>query len=226
MERHLDTGLRELKGKLLGMGGYVERMIELATDCIKTGDLKMLSMVHELEKTVNQQHIAVDNSSIKLLALQQPLAADLRLIVAVLKINTDLERMGDQAVNIANNIERYLKGAPIQQSVDELSQMSAETRLMVREALDSFVRIDEELAGKVLKRDDKVDAFKDRIFRDVLERIKKHPAEIEQGLNLILVARNLERIGDHATNIAEDVIYAISGEDVRHAARAETAKEE
>lgn len=225
MERHLDVSLRELKGKLLGMGGYVERMIELATDSIKTGDLKMLSMVHELEKTVNQQHIAVDNNSIKLLALQQPLAADLRLIVAVLKINTDLERMGDQAVNIANNTERYLKGAPLRQSMDELSEMSTETRLMVREALDSFVRIDEELANKVLKRDDKVDAFKNKIFRDILERVKQHPSEIEQGLNLILVARNLERIGDHATNIAEDVIYAISGEDVRHAARVESIKD-
>lgn len=223
MERHLDTGLRELKQKLLGMGGFVERMIEHATDALQAGDLDILATVHELEKTVNRAHMAIDTDCIQLLALQQPLAADLRLIVAVLKINTDLERMGDQAVNIAYNAERYLKGAPLG-PMPELSEMSAETRVMVREALDSFVRIDEKLARAVLKRDDIVDAFKNKIFRDLLDRIKKTPNEIEPGLNLILIARNLERIGDHATNIAEDVIYAISGDDVRHAGRPDAVK--
>lgn len=223
MERHLDTSLRELKQKLLGMGGCVERMIEHATDAMQAGDLAILATVHQLEKTVNQAHMAIDTDCIQLLALQQPLAADLRLIVAVLKINTDLERMGDQAVNIAYNAERYLKAAPLG-PMPELTEMSAESRIMVREALDSFVRVDEALARHVLKRDDKVDAFKNTIFRDTLDRVKKNPQEIEQGLNLILIARNLERIGDHATNIAEDVIYAISGDDVRHAVRPESVK--
>lgn len=160
----------------------------------------------------------------KLLALQQPLAADLRLIIAIIKINTDLERMGDQAVNIAHNAERYLKEKPIKPLVD-LPIMFSEVRFMVGEALDAFVKTDLALAKDVLTRDDQVDSLKHKIFKDVLEVIKVESQGIEAGLCLILIARNLERIGDHSTNIAEDVIFAITGEDVRHSGRVETMKD-
>lgn len=223
MERHFDASLRELKESLVKMAGLVERAIESATLALQNRDLTQIQNVHEIEKKVNQAHIQVDGACLKLLALQQPLATDLRLIIAIIKINTDLERMGDQAVNIAKNAERYLKEPPIKPLID-LPIMFEEVQIMVGEALDSFVRNDEELARKVLKRDDKVDALKHKIFRDVLELLKADPTGIEQGLTLILIGRNLERIGDHATNIAEDVIFAISGEDIRHSAKVEAVK--
>ncbi len=215
MERHFDNSLREVKEQLFAMAGLVERSIETATEALKNRDLEKLKQVYEIEKRVNQAHIAVDEGCVRLLATQQPFAADLRVIVAIIKINTDLERMGDQAVNIAHNSERYLQGETVKALID-LPIMSGEVRWMVREALDSFVKADEKQAREVLVRDDKVDDLKRKIFRDILERMKNQPELIEQGLSLILIARNLERIGDHATNIAEDVIYALLGQDIRH----------
>jgi phosphate transport system protein len=213
--RHLDADLKDLQEKLLSMAGHVERQIEHATQSLLQWNAQLALQVYEIEKKVNQLHRAVDEDCIRLLALQQPLAKDLRLIVACLKISTDLERMGDQAVNIARNAERYLKAAPLKPLID-LPKMSEEVRIMVRESLDSFVKKSEAMARNVLIRDDVVDALKNKIFRDVLEHLKSAPGEVEQGLNLILIARNLERIGDHATNICEDVIFVISGEDIRH----------
>jgi phosphate transport system protein len=215
MERHFDASLRNLKEKLLTMAGYVEHAIEAATEAMTTRNPAKIEEVYEIEKKVNESHLAVDASCVKLLALQQPFAADLRLIVAIIKINTDLERMGDQAVNIAHNAEHYLKEPPLKPLVD-LPKMFEEVRLMVRYALDAFVRRDEATARDVLLRDDHVDELKVKIFDDVLAAMKKDPSKIDVGLALILMARNLERIGDHATNIAEDVIYAVSGDDIRH----------
>jgi phosphate transport system protein len=216
MNTALDVSIRELKENLVLMGGHVERALEHATEALLEWNVTKIDPVFEIEKKVNQSHIGVDEECIQLLARHQPMAADLRLIVATLKINTDLERMGDQAVNIAQNAKRYLAATPIKPLVD-LPQMSKEVRIMVRASLDAFVQRSEEGAREVLRRDDAVDAYKNKIFRDVLDHMKANPQDVEQGLNLILIARNLERIGDHATNIAEDVIYAISGEDVRHA---------
>lgn len=227
MERQFDASLLKLKENLVSMAGLVEHAIETVKGAVETGTVSSIKNVFEIEKKVNQFHIEIDGTCLKLLALQQPLAADLRLIVAIIKINTDLERMGDQAVNIAMNAERYLKQPPLG-SLSDLSVMFTETQIMVREAIDSFVKTDEALARRVLSRDDQVDALKHKIFKDTLELLKtqipspEHP--IEQGLTLILIARNLERIGDHATNISEDVIFAITGEDIRHSPRVETVK--
>jgi phosphate transport system protein len=223
-ERHFDASLRELKEDLVSMAGLVERALDLATEALLERNTAKLSQVYELERKVNQAHISVDDSCVKLMALQQPLAADLRLIVAILKINTDLERMGDQAVNIAHNCDRYLQGEALDLSLD-FAGMSAHTRKMVREVLDAFVRSSESKARDVLAMDDTVDAFKHCVLKDVIEYLKQHPNDAEQALSLILIARNLERIGDHATNIAEDVIFALTGEDVRHGPRRDTLKE-
>jgi phosphate transport system protein len=220
----LETSLRELKELLLGMAGNVERAIELATEALLEWNPAKIPLVFEVEKKINRAHVEVDDGCVKLLALHQPMAKDLRLIVASLKINTDLERMGDQAVNISHNAERYLKMAPLKPLID-LPKMSHEVRGMVRDSIDAFVNRSESAAREILVRDDKIDAFKNKIFRDVLDHLKQSPGDIEQGLSLILIARNLERIGDHATNIAEDVIFAISGEDIRHSPRSETIKE-
>jgi phosphate transport system protein len=218
MQRQLDSGLTELKQSLVAMAGYVERAIESAIQAWRARNVEKTAQVYQIEMKVNESHIAIDAACLKLLATQQPLAGDLRLILAVIKMNNDLERMVDQAVNIARNSEYYLKDSPLIQLID-LSKMADEVKVMVRQAIDAFVRSDEALAHDVLEMDDKVDAFKNKVFADVLEYVKQNPAAIEQGLNIILIARNLERIGDHATNIAEDVIFTISGRDVRHTPR-------
>lgn len=218
MERHFDSELRQLKEKILAMGGCVERAIEEATQALIERKPERFENVFELEKSINQAHLAVDDECLKLLARQSPLAADLRLVVAIIKINTDLERMGDQAVNIAHNGRHYLQEPPLKPLID-IPRMAAEVRGMTRDALDAFVRQDAKLAADVLNRDDGVDQLKNQIFRELITYMISDPRSIERAINLILIARNLERVGDHATNIAEDVIFASTGTDVRHGLR-------
>jgi phosphate transport system protein len=218
MERHFEVDLQQLKEKILTMGGCVEKAIEEATQALIERNPKRFDPVYAMEKEINRNHCEVDEACLKLLARQSPLARDLRLVVAILKINTDLERMGDQAVNISHNGEHYLKEPPLKQLVD-LPKMATQVRAMVRGALDAFVQQDAGLAERVLDLDDAVDALKHHIFQELKEYMRKDPASIDRALDLILIARNLERVGDHATNIAEDVIFVVSGRDVRHGAR-------
>ncbi len=213
--RHLDAELSQLKEKLLAMGGAVEKSVEHATQALLLRDLSRFKEVYALEAEINRSHVEVDNACVNLLARQSPMAADLRLIIAVIKINADLERMGDQAVNISHNGEYYLAWPELKPLVD-IPIMAERVRVMVRAALDAFVKLDEKQAQLVLECDDEVDQLKQKIFLDLLGVMKQSPENVERGLNLILVARNLERIGDHATNIAEDVIFALNGVDIRH----------
>ena len=215
MHRHIEDELARLKDQILAMGGHVELAVEAATQALITRNSTLLKQVHDLEGKINREHMEVDNSCVQLLARQSPLAADLRLVIAVLKISTDLERMGDQAVNIAHNTREYLEGAPVKELID-LPVMANEVRGMVRDSLDAFVHQSRELAEKVLARDDIVDSFKHKIFQELIGYMSQNSTQIEQALDLILIARNLERLGDHATNIAEDVIFAITGNDIRH----------
>jgi len=215
MIRHFDLELKNLKDQILAMGGHVELAVEAATQALIQRKPNLLSQVHDLEAKINREHMEVDESCLQLLARQSPLAADLRLVIAVLKISTDLERMGDQAVNIAYNTKDYLEGEPIKDLID-IPIMASTVRNMVRDSLDAFVRQDRDLAAEVLKRDDVVDALKDKLFEELIQYMSKHSSNIERALDLILIARNLERLGDHATNIAEDVIFAVTGDDIRH----------
>ncbi|MGZ3737660.1 MAG: phosphate signaling complex protein PhoU, partial [Bdellovibrionota bacterium] len=192
-----------------------EQAVEFATQALIQRQPGMFKQVHELEARINREHMEVDESCLELLARQSPLAADLRLVIAILKISTDLERMGDQAVNIAYNAKDYLEGEPIKELVD-IPKMAAEVKSMVRDALDAFVRQDRKLAEEVLLKDDTVDNLKDKVFHELVQYMSKNPTNIERALDLILIARNLERLGDHATNIAEDVIFAVTGDDIRH----------
>jgi phosphate transport system protein len=206
------------------MGAYVEQALDYATDAWRTRSLVKCQQVYDVELKVNQAHIAVDAACVQLLALQHPMAADLRLIVAIIKINTDLERMVDLAVNIAHNTEHFLKGAAVggpELPLGDLAEMSEEVRVMVREVLDAFVHADMAAARKVLLRDDTVDNFKRQIVQRMKEALRADVSRLEEGLNVIFMAKNLERIGDHATNIAEDVIFSASGEDVRHSGKGE-----
>jgi phosphate transport system protein len=215
MHRHFETELKDLKEQILAMGGHVEQAVELATQALIQRKPEMFKQVHELEARINREHMEVDESCLELLARQSPLAADLRLVIAILKISTDLERMGDQAVNISYNAKDYLEGEPVKDLVD-IPRMAKEVKAMVRDSLDAFVRQDRTLAEAVLLKDDVVDNLKDKVFHDLIETMTRTPTIIKQALDLILIARNLERLGDHATNIAEDVIFAVSGDDIRH----------
>jgi len=215
MERQIDIEIRELKELILAMGGCVEKAIEEATQALILREPERFKKVYDLEKTINEHHILVDEACVKILARQSPLAADLRWIVATIKINTDLERMGDQAVNISHNGERYLTEPALKPLID-LPRMASEVRQMVRSCLDAFVRKDLALAEQVLKQDDVVDQLKNEILDELKAFMARDPQSISRALNLILIARNLERLGDHATNIAEDVIYALTGKDIRH----------
>jgi phosphate transport system protein len=213
--RHFDDLLAELRTRLVHMGATAESMIEKAIRSLLERNAGRHPEVFKQEQEVNELHIEVDERVINLLALQHPLAADLRLVVMASKIAGELERIGDQAINICQNTDALLKHPPLKPLID-IPLMADIARRMLRESLDAFVRQDSALAQKVLDADDEVDAFKEQIFRELLTYMMSDPATIPRALALILISRNLERVGDHATNIAEEVIYAVQGRDVRH----------
>jgi phosphate transport system protein len=218
MERyipHFQDELEQLKTRLLEMGGLAEDRLRLSIKSLVDRDLAAVEKVLSGDAAINQLHIEIDDRCFKLLALHQPMAVDLRGIVAAVKINTDLERVGDLAVNIAEASRRYLQHPPVKELVD-LPRMAVIAQDMLRSALDAYVRRDTALAQAVLDRDDELDALKTKVFRDLLTHMLRDAATIQPSLDLILVSRHLERIGDHATNVAEDVIFMVSAKDVRH----------
>jgi phosphate transport system protein len=212
---HFEDDLRALKNRLLSMGALVEERARQAVQALMERRMELAEQVIAGDQEVNDLQIEIDDRCLKLLALQQPMASDLRLITAAMKINADLERIGDQAVNIAENAAQLLAHPPLKPWLD-LPRMAEIAQQMTRDALDAFVRRDPALARSVLERDDEVDQLKDQNFRVLLTYMMADPGTIERALALILVARNLERIADHATNIAEDVIFLVEAKDVRH----------
>src|SRR5215510_3297489 len=213
--RHFQEELEQLKTRLLEMGGLAEEQVRLAVKGLVERDRELVDRVLVGDEPVNSLHIEIDNRCFTLLALYQPMAVDLRAIVAAVKINTDLERVGDLAINIAEAARQYSTHLPVKKLID-IPRMATITQRMLRDALDAFVRRDTALAQNVLNEDDALDALKTQIFRELLTYMLQDPATIEPALDLILVSRHLERIGDHATNIAEDVIFMVSARDVRH----------
>src|SRR5712671_5320355 len=213
--RHFQEELEQLKTRLLEMGGLAEEEVRLAIKGLMDADADLVDRVLVGDEPLNALHIEVDNRCFTLLALYQPMAVDLRAIVAAVKINTDLERVGDLAINIAEAAQRYVGHAPVKKLID-IPRMAAIAQRMLRDALDAFVRRDTELAQHVLNEDDALDALKTQIFRELLTYMLQDPTTIEPALDLILVSRHLERIGDHATNVAEDVIFMVLAKDVRH----------
>jgi phosphate transport system protein len=220
MDRHIQVEIQELKERILAMGGYVELAIQEATEALIQRAPGRLIRVHELEQKINKAHIEVDEKCLGLLARQAPVATDLRMVLAIIKINTDLERMGDQATNIAHNTKDYLSQPPLT-PFPEIEPMARAMTSMVKDSLDAFMRQDSQLADQVLERDDVVDNYKNEIFRSLATAMKSSPDLVDSALDIILVARNLERLGDHATNIAEDAIFAYTGKDIRHQPRDE-----
>jgi phosphate transport system protein len=218
VERHIPhfrEELEALQGRLLEMGGLAEERVRAAVQGLVARDGTLFDKVLVGDEPLNQLHVEIDNRCFRLLALHQPMATDLRAIVAAVKINTDLERVGDLAVNIAEAGKRYIIPAPVKQLID-IPKMGDIAQAMLRDALDAFVKRDTGLALKVLNEDDRLDSLKTQVFRDLLTYMLEDQGTVEPAIDLILVSRHLERIGDHATNIAEDVIFMVSALDVRH----------
>lgn len=215
MERHFERDLNELKERLLWMGSLAERAVHQAVQAMLDPDEQLAKRVIDEEDAINELQIEIDDRVVQLLALHQLMAIDLRFVLAVSRINNDLERIGDQAMNIAQGAVRILRHPRVKPYVD-LPRMTELVEEMARNALNAVVRRDVELAHKVLASDDQVDHYRDQIFRELLTYMMGDSSVVFPAFELILVAKNLERIADHATNIAEDVIYIVQGQDVRH----------
>jgi phosphate transport system protein len=214
MERHFEAELQVLRDRLLAMGSLAETMIHKGIKALVDRDAGLVQAVLAHEEEMDLLCIEIDDRCFTRLALQQPMASDLRFLVAGIKINSDLERIGDQAVSIALRARSLIAQLQLKPLID-IPRMATIVQEMVRNSLDAFVRQDPELARNVIDRDDEVDNLRDQIFRELLTYMMGDATTIPRALDLILISRNLERIADHSTNIAEDVIYIVRGEDVR-----------
>lgn len=214
-ERPFDEELQALKEKLLEMAARAEEQIGRAVLSLKERKEEMAQEVIEKEEAVNRLDIEVDELCMRLLALRQPMAADLRFITSAMKISSDLERIGDLAFNIAERTLRLLKYPQLKPLID-IPRMAEISQQMVRDTIKAFIDNDDVLARHVCERDDEVDALNDQIFRELLTFMIADPSTITRAVELILVGRHLERIADHATNIAEDVIYMVKGKTIKH----------
>lgn len=209
------TELADLQGRLLEMGGLVESAIDASLSWLMEGREPSTASIWEVENRINELNIQIDADAVRLTALHQPVAKDLRFLTAAIKINSDLERMGDLVVNVAERAASLLQAAMPRPTVD-IPRMSAMVQSMVRRSLDAFVQRDENKATAVLIDDDEVDGLKDSIYRDLLDSADRGEYPVKAAFDLIFIAHNLERIADHATNIAEDVLFMVKGVDVRH----------
>jgi phosphate transport system protein len=214
-ETHFQKELEELKENLLKMAAMVEEAIRDAIQSLVKRDSKLAQKTFEFEDQINTMEIAIDEMCLKLLALRQPMAVDLRFITSAMKIITDLERMGDQAVNIAERAISLNQEPQLKPYID-LPRMAEIAESMVKDVLDAFVNHDSRLARSVCQKDDLVDGLKDQVFRELLTYMMSDPKTITGAVHLLIVTRCLERIADHATNIAEDVIFMVDALVIKH----------
>ncbi|MBI4211166.1 MAG: phosphate signaling complex protein PhoU [Deltaproteobacteria bacterium] len=215
IDKFFEEELRELKEAILKMGSLVEDMIDRSMRSLMDRNGAIAEEVIRRDYDVDQQEMDIDELCAQLLALRQPAASDLRFIIVGLKITKDLERMGDLAVNVSEESLELLK-EPMLKPFVKLPMMGEKTRAMIKEALDAFVARDAERAEAVLRQDDDVDELNGRIRAELIEVMKQDAANISRGMHRITVARHYERMADHATNIAEEVIYMVKGRDIRH----------
>jgi phosphate transport system protein len=215
MTKRYSKELTRLKEMVLRMGGLVENMTHYAVQALVERKREKFSEVKEMEQQVNQLHMDIDEIALELIARRQPAATDLRFITAAMKINTDLERIGDQAINIVEQAEELLS-VPLVKPLIDIPRMAEIALEMLKAALDAFVQENDKLAYRTIERDDAVDQLKDQVFRELLTFMMANASTIPSSMDLILVSRHLERIADHATNICEHVIFMVKGKDVRH----------
>lgn len=216
MDTLLQQYLNNLKSTVHEMAGMVEEAIVISTKALARKDPSDLERVFELEEHINEFHKRIDRSCFKLLARQSPVASDLRLIIVSTKMSVDLERMGDLACTISYCLKDYFAEKQPVPVANEVPQMADLVRTMVRKGLDGFIQNDESQAYEVLKMDDSVDEYRNRLSAEIRESLKVSNHNLDASLEIFTIIRNLERLGDHATNIAEEIIFLISGEDIRH----------
>jgi len=216
MAKHFDRELEKLKKRILSLGAMVEERVYLAIKAIESRDPDLAEKIIRLDHEIDETEVEVEEECLKILALYQPVAIDLRFIVAVIKINNDLERIGDEAVNIAERIQSIAKYPNISFHFD-YTEMAEIAAAMLKQSLDALVNLDIDTAFRVLTLDDEVDDIQGSAYSQIKQAMReKNPKEMTYLINLYLISRHLERIADHATNIAEEVIYLIEGEIVRH----------
>ena len=214
--RHFHDQLSSLKEQLLGMSSKAEERTDLAVDALLTRDRDKANLVIAGDADLNRLEVAVEQAAVELLALQQPMARDLRFIIGAIKVSNDLERVGDHAVNIAESAIRLAEKPKIDISIPEIEVMARRARKMLSDSLDAFIRADGALGRKVCRDDDVVDSLHDSVFRVLLTHMMADPKTITPSLELLLVGRNLERIADLATNIGEDAVYLAEGKQIKH----------
>jgi len=223
-ERHTDRTfeeeLRKLRDSLLKMGGMVETMIARSIEALMDSDLEKAREIIEFDHSVNRMEIDIDDLCMRMLALRQPAASDLRFITMSLKFVTDLERIGDLAVNICERCLDLSSNSQLKPYID-IPKMAEVVQEMIRDSLDAFIESDPEKAVDVVKRDDVVDNYHDQIFREIITYMLQDPSTIQRGIHLFSVAKYLERMGDHTENLAELVIFMIKGKDIRHMGKLE-----
>ena len=218
--RHFHEQLGELKERLLAMSARAEELVELAVEALLTRDAAKAQAVIDGDREVDELELEVEHLAVSLLALQQPMARDLRFIVSAIKVTGDIERVGDHAVNIAQCAQRLVASKSVITPDPEIEDMARRARRMLGDALDAFVRGDGALGREVCRADDQVDALHDSVFRILLTHMMADPRTINPSLELLLVSRNLERVADLATNIGEDAVYLAEGKNIRHRAEA------
>jgi phosphate transport system protein len=216
-QRHFQDELDALKSELVGMAGIAEEAVDLAVQALLERDVDKAERVIERDGKIDACELRIDEAALKLLALQQPMARDLRLITSAMKIGTDIERVGDHAVNIAEMV-RYLVEAPLFPVVPEIEEMVRVATDMLADALNAFVQRDAALARSILGRDDRVDELHENNFRVLLTHMMEDPRRITAGMDLLLISGNLERIADLATNISEEVVFLVEGHSIKHPA--------
>lgn len=214
--RHFHDQLSSLKERLLGMSAKAEERTDLAMEALLARDREKANLVIEGDVDINRLEVEVEQAAVELLALQQPMARDLRFIIGAIKVSNDLERVGDHAVNIAESAIRLAEQPKANIKIPEIEVMARRARKMLSDSLDAFIRADGALGRKVCKEDDVVDALHDSVFRVLLTHMMADPKTITPSLELLLVGRNLERIADLATNISEDAVYLAEGKQIKH----------
>jgi phosphate transport system protein len=215
MTKHFVRELEKLKKKILSLGALVEERVYLAIKAIESKDPDLATRIIRSDYEIDETEVEIEEECLKILALHQPVAIDLRFIVAVIKINNDLERIGDEAVNIAERIQSMAKYPNISFHFD-YTEMAEIAAAMLKQSLDALVNLDIDTAFRVITMDDDVDNIQGNAYSQIKPAMREHPQEMTYLINLYLISRHLERVADHATNIAEEVIYLIEGEIVRH----------
>jgi phosphate transport system protein len=215
MTKHFRRELDSIKKRILTLGSLVEERAQLAARAVENIDAELAQSIIKSDYEIDEMEVEVEEECLKVLALHQPVAVDLRFIIAVIKINNELERIGDQAVNIAQRVEIIAK-RPKPPFMFDYAEMSQKTQRMLKMSLDALVNLDVDIAYKVIIMDDEVDHIKNEAYDQIKQAIKDLPERVGYYINLLLISRHLERLADHATNIAEEVIYLVEGEIYRH----------